>query len=100
MSQNFHLQGGHKKTDNPEKFRKEFNSFSKKFINTKHEIWFFSLSNSRQWDLLFGWKKFKFYQKKKNSTPSFKKFVYFMKTNRKFWVSKQKLREATLNKII
>ena len=88
------------KIDNPRKFQREFEAFEKKFLCNKHEIWFLSLEDKQKWDLLFEWKKHKHYVKKQNTSVSFKKFIYNIKSKRKFRVSKQKLREVTLNKII
>jgi len=89
-----------KKVENPKKFQNEFASFCKRFFENQHEVWFLSLDEKKQWDLLFEWKKYKYFSKKKNSSPSFKKFVDKAKSRKKFSVSKQKLREITLNKII
>lgn len=88
------------RVDNPKKFQHEYDSFCKKFLGNKHEVWFLSLDEKKRWDLLFEWKKYKYFSRKKNSTPSFKKFVDVTKLKRKYRVSKQKLREIALNKII
>lgn len=88
------------KVDNPKKFQHEFASFCRKFHECKHEVWFLSLDEQKRWDLLFDWKKYKYSSKKKNFIPSFKKFLDFTKSKRKYRVSKQKLREIALNKII
>jgi hypothetical protein len=87
------------KIENPKKFQREFESFQKKFVGSKNEIWFDSLDERRQWDLLFLWKKHKYWHRNKTSL-SFKKFMYSIKQSRKFKVSTQRLREVALNKII
>lgn len=87
------------KVENPKKFQREFESFQKKFVGGKNEIWFDSLDERRQWDLLFLWKKHKYLNRNKISL-SFKKFIHSLKQTRKFKVSTQRLREAALNKII
>jgi hypothetical protein len=87
------------KVENPRKFQREFESFKKKFVGSKNEIWFDSLDERRQWDLLFIWKKHK-YSNRNKSGISFKKLIYSIKQSRKFKVSTQRLREVALNKII
>ena len=92
---------GRKKIENPKKFQREFQSFVKRLSGNKHEIWFLSLDPKKQWDLLFEWKSCKYHAKKNNQKSlSFKKFIHSIKFRRKFHVSKQKLRESALNKII
>lgn len=90
-----------KKVENPKKFQREFQSFVKKLSGNKHEVWFLSLDTKKQWDLLFEWKSYKYHVKKSNQkSVSFKKFIHSMRLRRKFRVSKQRLRESALNKII
>ncbi len=86
------------KIDNPKKFQNEFESFKNKI--GKHSVWFMALDEKRQWDLLFLWKQHKFKCKKLNTTTSLRIFLYEKKKKGKFFVSKQKLRESTLNHLI
>ena len=83
---------------NPKKYQNEFNSFKNKM--GKHSAWFIALDEKRQWDLLFLWKEHKFKCKKSNLEPSLRVFIYEKKQKGKFFVSRQKLRESTLNQLI
>jgi hypothetical protein len=83
---------------NPKKYQNEFESFKNKM--GKHSAWFMALDERRQWDLLFLWKEHKFKCKRSNLEPSLRVFIYEKKQKGKFFVSKQKLRESTLNQLI
>ncbi len=84
---------------NPKKYQNEFESFKKKM--GKHSAWFMALDEKRQWDLLFLWKQHKFKCKKINNVePSLRGFICERKQKGKFFVSRQKLRESTLNQLI
>ncbi len=83
---------------NPKKFQNEFESFKNKI--GKHSAWFMALDEKRQWDLLFLWKEHKYKCKKINTEPSLRQFLCSKKQKGKFFVSKQKLRESTLNQLI
>jgi hypothetical protein len=90
------------KIKNPQKFQNEFKSFKKKL--GKYSIWFNSLESHLQWDLLFMWKSFKYHHSQKNisdSDPSLRNFLFQTRQkHKKFYVSKQKLREIALNELI
>jgi hypothetical protein len=83
---------------NPKKFQNEFESFKNRM--GKHSAWFMALDEKRQWDLLFLWKEHKYNCKKTNIDPSLRGFICERKQKGKFFVSKQKLRESTLNQLI
>jgi hypothetical protein len=83
---------------NPKKFQNEFESFKNRM--GKHSAWFMALDEKRQWDLLFLWKEHKYKCKKTNIDPSLRGFICERKQKGKFFVSKQKLRESTLNQLI
>ena len=85
------------KIDNPRKFQNEFESFKSRV--GKHTPWFDALSSKNQWDLLFLWKKKKYFAKENKNQVSLRKFLYEMRNKRKFFVSKQKLRESALNNL-
>lgn len=87
--------------NNPQKYKNEFESFKRKL--GKHKYWFESLGIKKQWDLLFIWKKEKyFYQntlQTKNNQVSLKKFLYEKRNSRQFFVPKERLRESALNNL-
>jgi hypothetical protein len=84
--------------DNPQKYKNEFESFKRKL--GKHKYWFESLELKKQWDLLFIWKKQKyFYQNTKNNQVSLRKFLYEKRNSIRFFVSKERLRESALNNL-
>ena len=87
-----------KKIDNPQKFQNEFDSFKKRL--GKHLFWFLALEEKRQWDLLFLWKNHKWKCEENGESASLRSFIYQKKNKGKFFVSKQKLREITLNQLI
>jgi hypothetical protein len=66
----------------------------------KHSAWFMALDEKRQWDLLFLWKEHKYKCKRINVDPSLRGFICEKKQKGKFFVSRQKLRESTLNQLI
>jgi hypothetical protein len=84
--------------NNPPKFQNEFESFKKRL--GKNLLWFISLDSKKQWDLMFMWKTYKWKCIKRNETPSLRNFIYQKKSKGKFFVSKQKLRETTINQLI
>ena len=83
--------------ENPQKFQNEFETFKKRM--GKHSSWFNALDNGKQWDLLFLWKKQKYLAKTTKDQVSLRKFLYAKRKSRQFFVSKQKLRESTLNNL-
>lgn len=87
-----------KRIVNPQKFQNEFESFKKKL--GKNIYWFLSLDNKLQWDLLFLWKNYKWKCEERGDSISLRNFIYLKKNKGKFFVSKQKLRETTLNQLI
>ena len=94
----YNLFESRKKIDNPSKFQNEFESFKKRL--GKHLFWFLSLDTKKQWDLMFMWKSHKWKCLKKNESPSLRNFLYDRKSKSRFFVSKQKLRETTINQLI
>ena len=86
------------KVVNPKKHQNEFESFKKKL--GKHSSWFHALDERRQWDLLFLWKNHKWKCKKTGEQPSLRNFIYEKKQKGRFFVSRQRLRESTLNQLI
>lgn len=87
-----------KKIDNPLKFQNEFESFKKRL--GKHTAWFLALHPNIQWDLLFLWKKYKWKSRVSGKDYSLRHFLYEKRQKGKFFVSKQKLRESTINQLI
>lgn len=86
------------KVINPQKYQNEFESFKKRL--GKNTSWFLALDEKRQWDLLFLWKTHKWKCKKTGEQPSLRNFIYEKKQKGKFFVSRQRLRESTLNQLI
>jgi hypothetical protein len=93
------------------KHKKELKSLINKMGN--HIIWFESLSPKKQYDVLFLWKNEKRFNKITKPTlvksrwgnwikypPNFKHFIINIKKNSSFRVSKQALRENTIDLIL
>jgi hypothetical protein len=101
------------------RIEKEFNSFKKKMIGS-NLVWFESLSNRRKWDLFYEWKRNKYYNKitepkKINKRifdftkskikitammlypPSLKHFIRKCRNSQKYNVSKETLRDKTID---
>lgn len=87
-----------KNTNNSIRYKKEFISFTNKI--GKHKIWFESLSEKKQWDLLFMWKKYKWDCNSKKRSISIKKFLIEMKNHRRFKVPVTILRENKLKELL
>lgn len=97
------------KIDNPKKFQNEFEAFKKRI--GKHKVWFYALDEKRQWDVLFYWKKEKFFSKgarinrkrgvrEMNQGLSLNLFLHSIRKAPKFYVTKQRLRQSALEHLI
>lgn len=84
--------------NNWKKLQRELKSLEKKL--GKHSIWFQSLDSNRKWELLILWKNHKWILKSHGFEPSLRKFLHDKRRAPRFRVSKQRLRETTLNQII
>ncbi len=80
---------------------KEFKSFQNKI--GKNTIWFNALSNKKQWDLFFKWKRHKWISKKVypvKQPVSLRNFIYICQKNIYFKVPKSIMRDKQINKIL
>ena len=89
-----------KNIDKNKRIQKEFNSFTKKVLRTKHMIWFEILDPKRRFDLFHLWNKEKRKFAKIGNSISFNKFLFKKKTSKKFHIPKIILRDKTIETIL
>jgi len=86
---------------NSKKTKNEFQSFTKKLLNSKHGFWFEVLDPHRKFKLFTIWKSKKYeYKIHKKKPISLNKFMFNCRKSKMFYIPVELIRDAAINKIL
>lgn len=91
---------GRNRQINVDRIGKEYSSFVKRMLNTKHAFWFEVLDSKRKFKLFIFWKEMKHSYMLRKKTLSLNKFMFKQRKSKKFHVPTALIRDNAINKIL